>query len=206
MKRLLTFAAAAALSAQCLVSCSVPLKNDSRRKNGLGNSFTANASVTIDKLKAEGKLSHSGGEWDIEFTAPNTLSGVRLSFADGNVEASYKGLSFSVPQSAVPVKAMMTELISAVEENAAKDELTGEEKDDTLRISGTLEAGNYTLIVDGEGNLCGFEMPNNGLTMSFTDMMLTGGTAEPTSAPEEVTVCVTTTSSTAAVTTTTAAA
>ena len=194
MKRLITSAAAVFTAAVCLVSCSSPLKSETNRRNGLRNSFTADASVTIDKMQAEGKLCRSGDAWDIEFTSPNTLSGVKLMFADGSVSASYKGLSFSVPQSAVPVKAMMTELISAVEENASKEELSGEEKDDTLRISGSLDAGSYTLIVDTDGNLCGFEMPNNKLTMSFTNFTLTGSQPEAqtsaettTSAPAETT-------------------
>lgn len=195
MKRLITSAAAVFTAAVCLVSCSSPLKSETKRRNGLNSSFTADASVTIEKMQAEGKLCRSGGEWDIEFTSPNTLSGVKLVFADGNVSASYKGLSFSVPQSAVPVKAMMAELISAVEENASMDELTGEEKDDTLRISGKLDAGSYTLIVDADGNLCGFEMPNNKLTMSFTNFTVTGSQPETTTitettsaAPAETTV------------------
>ena len=94
----------------------------------------------------------------------------------------------------MPVKAMMTELISAVEENASKDELSGEEKDDTLRVSGTLDSGSYTLSIDKDGNLCGFEMPNNKLTMSFTDLTVTGTQQETSSSAE-------TSSATTAVTT-----
>ncbi len=175
MKRLITFAAAIVMSL-CTVSCSVPMKNDSVRRNGLSSGFTGDVSITIDKLQAEGIVQRSGeGDWNIEFSAPNTLSGVRLDFNEGNVSASYKGLTFSVPQSAVPVKSMMLNLIKAVDDNAAQTELKGEEKDDALRISGSLEGGDYTLSVDGEGNLSGFDMPNNKLTMKFTNISITSG-------------------------------
>lgn len=178
MKRLITFAAAIVMSL-CTVSCSVPMKNDSVRRNGLSSGFTGDVSITIDKLQAEGIVQRSGeGDWNIEFSAPNTLSGVRLDFNEGNVSASYKGLTFSVPQSAVPVKSMMLNLIKAVDDNAAQTELKGEEKDDALRISGSLEGGDYTLSVDGEGNLSGFDMPNNKLIMKFSNITVTSAAAQ----------------------------
>ncbi len=191
------FASAAAVSAAvCLVSCSVPMKDDTTRRNGLREPFTANASITIEKLQAEGVLHREGGEWDIEFSSPNTLSGGKLAFCDGTVSASYKGLSFSVPQSAIPVKAMMSDLIKAVEDNSVKDELTGEEKDGCVRIKGSLEAGDYTLIVDENGNLSGFEMPGNKLTMSFTELTLSGSSPEKTSDTVTGSEAATTTAST----------
>jgi hypothetical protein len=131
-------------------------------------------SVTLDKLQAEGTLHRFGDAmWDIEFTAPNTLSGVKLSFSEGNTEASYKGLSFSVPQSALPVKAMMLNLIEAVDDNARLAELKGEEKDDTLEVSGKLEGGDYIITVDKDGRLLSFEMPNNKLKMLFAELNVT---------------------------------
>ena len=49
-----------------------------------------------------------------------------------------------------------------------------------LRISGELEGGSYVLSVDSEGLLSGFEMPNNSLTMSFSNIRVNGSTAEET--------------------------
>ena len=138
--------------------------------------------------------------WDIEFTSPNSLSGVKLSFSEGNVTAEYKGLNFSVPQSALPVKSMMLNLIKAVDENAKLDELNGEEDGDLLRISGSLEGGDYTLTVDKNGAPSKFEMPNNQLTITFTGVTVMGevpetsetAPVEETTAPtEETTVAAT---------------
>lgn len=174
MKRLITLFACMIMGICLVTSCSVPLKNSVSRKNGLNSAFESNVSVTLDKLQAEGTLHRFGDAmWDIEFTAPNTLSGVKLSFSEGNVDASYKGLSFSVPQSALPVKAMMLNLIEAVDDNARLAELKGEEKDDTLEISGKLEGGEYIITVDKDGRLLSFEMPNNKLKMLFGELKIT---------------------------------
>ncbi|MBQ6180974.1 MAG: hypothetical protein IJK31_04725 [Ruminococcus sp.] len=193
MKRLFTFVSVI-FAVICLTSCSVPLKKTASRSNGLNCSFTAAASITLDKLQAEGTISrHGAGIWDMEFSSPNSLSGIKLEFSEGNTRASYKGLSFSVPQSAVPVRAMLLNLMKAVDDNAAAEELSGDEKDGLLAISGKLDGGSYTLKVDKEGRLSGFEMPNNDLKMSFTELKVisesnkSAETTELTSVTETVT-------------------
>lgn len=170
MKRLIAFAVTI-LTAACLAACSVSGKRDDSVPNGLGSSFQAAVSVVLDDLNAEGTIKRMGsGNWEIEFDSPNTLSGVKLTFSDGNVTASYKGLNFSVPQSALPVKAMMSNLIAAVDDLAANEKLNGNEEDGMLEINGTLDGGDYTVTVDSSGNLASFEMPNNKLTMKFSGL------------------------------------
>ncbi|WP_024860670.1 hypothetical protein [Ruminococcus flavefaciens] len=170
MKRIFTFVLTMA-AVLCLAACAVPEVGSTSRRNGLGTAFSAAVSINLDRLEAEGEIKRFGeGVWQIEFSEPNTLSGVKLEFSEGNVIASYKGLNFSVPQSAVPVKAMMLNLIRAVDDNAKLEELSGEDSDGMLKVSGSLDGGDYTLTVDKDGLLSGFDMPNNKLTMKFTDM------------------------------------
>jgi hypothetical protein len=171
MKRLITFAAALTL-AVCSVSCSMPTSGgSSARENGLSCSFGSPMELTLDDMSAEGEIRRMGdGEWNIEFSSPNTLSGVELSFSEGSVTASYKGLNFSVPKSALPVKAMILNLIEAVDSNAKLDKLNGSEKEGLLEITGTLEGGDYILKVDTDGYISEFEMPNNKLKIVFTDV------------------------------------
>lgn len=170
MKRLIAFAVMI-LTAVSMAACSVSGKGDSDKPNGLSGSFQADMTVVLDELNAEGTIKRMGsGSWEAEFSSPNTLSGVKLTFNDGNVTASYKGLNFSVPQSALPVKAMLVNLISAVDDLAANEKLTGTEEDGMLKISGALEGGDYTLSVDESGNIASFSMPNNKLTMNFSSV------------------------------------
>ena len=117
MKRLIT-SAVCFMFTLCLTACAVPTKGEnSSCENNLGASFESDAVIVIDKLNADAELIHSDdGAWSVEFSSPNTLSGIKLEFADDKVNASYKGLDFSVPQSALPVKAMMLNLIQAVDE------------------------------------------------------------------------------------------
>ena len=194
MKRVFTFVLTF-VTVLCMTSCAVPVGSKTSRKNGLSSPFSAAVSITLDRLEAEGSIKRFGeGVWEIEFSEPNTLSGVKLEFSEGSVIASYKGLTFSVPQSAVPVKAMMLNLMKAVDENAKTEELSGKEDGDMLKIEGTLDGGDYTLTVDKDGLLSGFDMPNNKLTMRFTEMKTAEITLEQ-SASETVTTAVSVTSS-----------
>ena len=194
MKRVFTFVVITALLF-CMTACTMPKVSKSSRKNGLSAAFSASADITIDRLEAKGDIKRYGeGVWEIEFSEPNTLSGVKLEFSEGSVAASYKGLSFSVPQSALPVKAMMLNLMKAVDENAKLDELSGEEDKGILKISGSLDGGDYTMTVDENGVLCGFEMPNNKLVMKFADMKIAEVTAEQTTSAETASSQIETTS------------
>lgn len=176
MKRLISFAVMV-ITAVMFFSCSSPMKNETSRKNGLDCSFQSSVNITIDKLNADGVMKRFGdGVWDVEFETPNTLSGVKLEFNGGNVTASYKGLNFSVPQSALPVKSMMLNLIEAVDTNARLEELKGNENGDILEVSGSLEGGDYIISVGKDGKMSSFEMENNKLKIVFTDMKEIEGT------------------------------
>lgn len=189
MKRFTAFAAAVT-AAVCMTACSVKGGENGSVSNGLGGGYQTSVAVTLGDLNADGTVKRFGdGLWEVEFTSPNTLAGIKLSFSDGITEAEYKGLSFSVPQSALPVKAMMLNLIEAVDGHSKADELKGEDNNGDIEISGRLEGGDYTLIVDKNGTLKGFSMPNNELNMTFTENVpisaeTTEGSVEQTSAEE----------------------
>ena len=65
-----------------------------------------------------------------------------------------------------------------------------------LKISGSLDGGDYTLTVDKDGLLSGFDMPNNKLTMKFSELKTAEITAEQATAAETETTEVTTAAST----------
>ena len=188
MKKL--FSSVAVFFTLFLTACSAPMKTTEKRQNNLNCAFNSNVTITLDKLTAEGVIKRFGdNQWEIEFESPNTLSGVNLAFNEGTVDASYKGLSFSVPKSALPVKAMLTNLIEAVDTNARADELKGSENDEGMfEISGSLEGGEYLLTVDSNGYIASFDMPNNLLEMSFSDIQPMAGTSAPEQESAETTI------------------
>lgn len=136
----------------------------------LNEPFVAMAQIQYGDQEAEASFRRYGkANWDVEFSAPNTLAGVILSYRDNKVDASYKGLSFSVPKTALPVKSIISVFIEVADSIAETDEINAVEKDGVMEIEGEIQQGKYTLKLDKNGGLSEFSMPNLDLKITFSD-------------------------------------
>lgn len=150
--------------------CACGSKDSAKCVPDLNKPFCVSAEIDYDGLISEAKFQRKGNaSWAVEFSSPNTLAGVILSFEDTNVEASYKGLSFSVPKSALPLKSIISAFIEAADTAAQQPEITGSQKDDLIVTEGETELGKYEITFDSKGCLSGFAMPSLNLTIKFTD-------------------------------------
>ncbi|HHX56564.1 MAG TPA: hypothetical protein GX710_00945 [Clostridiales bacterium] len=145
-------------------------------KPQLDSAFSCNVKMKYGDLLSEASVKRFGnGAWEADFSAPNTLAGVKLSFLDDDVTASYKGLSFSVPKSALPIKSMMSNLFTIIDETASKDTIEVINDKEYLVIEGRTEQGDYEIMLDKEtGLLVSFAMPNLDLLIEFSDFMPSG--------------------------------
>ena len=168
--------------------CACGGKGNTSCKPDLNKSFCITAHMEYDGMTADAVIKRLGNaNWDAEFSTPNTLAGVLLSFRDANVEASYKGLSFSVPKSALPLKSILSSFIEIIDNIAQQPEITGEEKENEIITEGETELGKYTLKFDKNGYPTGFEMPNLSLVITFSDFCdYTPGTTEETTEAEAI--------------------
>ncbi len=178
MKKLQLQLTAVLLAAGCaaLTGCAKPGGGDASAEQKLGGSFTTDMTMTIDDMTANGTLARMGeGVWRVSFDEPPTLAGIVLDFADGDVTASYKGLAFSVPQSAMPAKSVLSNLILAVDELAQQEKIAGEEDGDSVVVTGEMEGNPYILTLTKNGDLAGFEMDNMDAVLNFSGFQ-SGGT------------------------------
>ena len=98
--------------------------------NQLNTAFTTGVTMELEEMTAEGTMQRVGaGEWNVSFSEPSQLAGVRLDFQKGEVTASYKGLAFSVPQTALPAKSILYQFILAADQLAEESTLQGTSKD-----------------------------------------------------------------------------
>ncbi len=103
----------------------------------------------------------------MEFSEPAALSGVQLDFLDQEVTASYKGLAFSVPQSAQAIRTELSGLMEAVDAMAQDTELAGNVQDGAVLCEGETENGSYSLLLQEDGTPVSFSLPNYGVVISF---------------------------------------
>lgn len=162
-------------------------------KPQLDSAFSCNVKMKYGDLLSEAEVKRFGnGAWESYFSAPSTLAGVKLSFIDDDVTASYKGLSFSVPKSALPIKSMMSNLFAIIDETASKEKIEVINDKEYLIIEGRTEQGDYEIKLDKEtGLLVSFEMPNLDLLIEFSDFM-PGGVGTETGITETGTLTETT--------------
>jgi len=136
---------------------------------------------------------YSDGVWDATFSAPESLAGVVLTFDGNAVSASYKGLSFTVPKSAMGAKTMLlyvTDVLDGFAEENAEPLPCSQLDTGEWSTAGDCEGGSYTLTFTAEGTLASFALPSQPLTITFSDYICNNSTAEPgtdTEEPEECT-------------------
>lgn len=161
----------------------------------LNSSFSCNAEIACGETEATATITRLGkSAWDTEFQSPKTLAGVKLSLLDDEMTASYKGLSFSVPKSALPLKSVIVNFSEAIDAQAEKASLEGKAKDGIITVEGECTGGEYKLKLDeATGGLTGFEMPAYELTIVFTDFTPLSSVPSDTQQTTETTQAVTTT-------------
>lgn len=147
--------------------------------NQLNTAFTTGVTMELEEMTAEGTMQRMGaGEWNVSFSEPSQLAGVRLDFQKGEVTASYKGLAFSVPQTALPAKSILYQFILASDQLAEESTLQGTSKDGGMVLSGDLEAGSYELTMTAEGVPAIFSMKNQNAVLTFHDFVSNGAVSE----------------------------
>ena len=170
-----------------LSGCSSPVGGETGVAQKLSGSFTTEMTMNMEEQTVSGTLSRMGdGMWSVSFAEPATLAGVGLDFSGGEVTASYQGLAFSVPQTAMPAKSILSSLILVVDDLAKQEHISGEKDGDYVSVEGELEGSPYLLRLSAGGELAGFEMDNMDTVLTFTDFQ-EGGV--PVATPTE-TECV----------------
>lgn len=153
-----------------LSGCSSPVGGETSAAQKLSGSFTTEMTMNMEEQTVSGTLSRMGdGMWSVSFAEPATLAGVVLDFSGGEVTASYQGLAFSVPQTAMPAKSILSSLILVVDDLAKQEHISGEKDGDYVSVEGELEGSPYLLRLSAGGELAGFEMDNMDTVLTFTD-------------------------------------
>ncbi|MDR1674176.1 MAG: hypothetical protein LBR54_01850 [Oscillospiraceae bacterium] len=151
--------------------CGVVKEVESNMRPDIDGEYSAKIKMIYGEDESEAAIQRMApNAWQADFLSPETLAGVCLTFAEGNVSASYKGLSFSVPKSAVPIKSMLEQMFNALDTTSESDNLTMQKSDNGLLLKGKSEVGDYVLKFDADtGAPIGFEMPGFELTVDITD-------------------------------------
>ena len=156
------------LTALLLTGCSGVPSLPGRTVNRMTGCFTSEVTVATADSETHAVLTRYGTDaWRVCFTDPPALDGVQLDFMDSEIKASYKGLEFSVPQTAQALKTELSELMTVIDSAAPQTELETHSADDLLVYEGELEVGSYSLAFAQDGVPVRFTLPAYGLVITF---------------------------------------
>lgn len=148
--------------------CTVMQTTTGQVENPMTEAFTAEVTITNADSEAKAELTRYGSDaWCVVFSEPQTLSGVQLDFIDDEVTASYKGLAFSVPQSAQAVRTELQDLMQIIDSMALTPNLDGKNEEGKIICEGEIDEGSYTLTFSEQGIPQEFSLPCYGLVIIF---------------------------------------
>ncbi|MDE6707940.1 MAG: hypothetical protein K2K06_07900 [Oscillospiraceae bacterium] len=172
----------AVISLQALLfstGCTVVPTTTGKVSNLMTGAFTAEVTITNADTESKAVLTRYGTDaWCVVFNEPQTLSGVQLDFVDDEVKASYKGLEFSVPQSAQAIKTELQDLMDIIDDMALTPDLNGKSDEGKLICDGAIEEGNYTLTFTDTGIPTEFSLPCYGLVILFDSFTQQGAVSQ----------------------------
>lgn len=119
--------------------------------------------------------------WDAAFSEPATLSGVILTFDGDAVSASYKGLAFTVPKSALPAKNMLGIVTEAFDAADAAESLPcTQQQDGNWCYQGQCSGGSYTITFSASGEPLTFDLPAQPIKLTFSNFTVIQSECETT--------------------------
>ncbi|MCR2024263.1 hypothetical protein [Anaerotruncus colihominis] len=102
----------------------------------------------------------------VTFEAPDSLKEMKMTFYTDHVALSYKDLSFDFTPDSVPGKAASKMVLTALNAALNDDGISVREEEGRLIVDGTIDAGDFSLIIDAEnGNILKLSIPENNLEL-----------------------------------------
>lgn len=173
MKKLLSVLLIAAI-ALGLTACAA-IKNVTKFNTpDLNVMFEADSVITTKDMEITAHMKRFGnGYWQINISKPDTLAGLEITYGDEAVTVKLGELSFDTEKSKLNGNAVFKLIFDAVDHAAVQNDLTIEEKQDALSISGENDNGKYIIHLDKDSKvLKGIEIPDHGISVSVHNFQL----------------------------------
>ena len=144
--------------------------------------FSCNASITYGEFTGTAVLSKSeSGVWRLDFTSPDSLSGIGAALENGNLTLGYKNFSFGI-SSELPIETVAQTIFNAIDD-AAQNAQSASGKGELVTVEGETQIGKYIVMLDRSNALVSVDVPSVELSVKL-DCYNAGG-SEPLPEAEE---------------------
>lgn len=138
---------AAALSL-CLCSCS---HSGGPKPCDIDENFSGDVTITQNEKTYSAKLSRGAADvWEMEFSKPDTVSGMKLELADGSCTIEFSGLQYRLDRKDLPRYSMASLGCGAMEKLISKSDVSCKSEDGKLLESGVINGQDFTAVFEDD--------------------------------------------------------
>ena len=88
----------------------------------ISTNFSVSCNIEYGEFKSQMFISRLGsGGWEMNFSAPETINGLAVTYENENTNLSYKGLAFSIPREDIPINSIITNITSVFDDVSNKN-------------------------------------------------------------------------------------
>ena len=133
--------------------------------------FETTANISYKELKATATITRETPKSCIVvFTSPESIKDMAFVYSEGNVDLSYKGMSFSFDPDSLPGRAIANIAIAGINKAMEADGFSLDYTGNALVLTGVMESGEFTMRLDKEsGNLIKLSVPAEDLEIEFVN-------------------------------------
>lgn len=146
--------------------------NQAAKTPDITQSFTVTAEICYGDFEGSATINKVGhGVWNLEFTAPDTVNQMKVSYTNGDIQFSLDGISFDVSGKDSMVTTVPEIIFNAVDELSGNNEtLTAEQNDTQIIVKFEKDDKKYILTFDKKsGALATLDVPKDEISITFAD-------------------------------------
>jgi hypothetical protein len=149
-----------------IIGCSK--KTDAVTLSGM---YTITADVTMDNFKGTISLNRLGsGSWEINFSKPDNINGLNVSYQNGNANINFKGLSLSMNRDDIPMKAIVSNITSVLDKLSTGKDVKYTKSNGKITAKGAIDNSNFEVVMNEKNkSLISLNMKDIGLEATFSD-------------------------------------
>lgn len=138
--------AAVTASALCLCSCS---SSAGAKPCDVDEKFSSDVKITQNDKEYTAKLSRADADiWELAFSAPKTVAGLKLGFTGNVCTLELEGLKYELDRKNVPQYSMASLCCGALEELINKHDLSCTSDGDDLTEKGSINGQDFSAVFE----------------------------------------------------------
>ncbi len=137
----------------------------------IDNIFSVNCSYESDDFNADMTLMRLGnGGWEIQFSAPETVSGLAVSYLEEEILITFLGLETTILKDKLPTAPIYEEITKVLDQFIFEEELEFQQNEDDISTHISTENGDFTLKFHKDSKeLISLESENSDFKCEFSD-------------------------------------